>query len=87
MSEIQLVVHPEALRNRVSQAEIDGGVRPGTATDDATRPAELEREVRELRRAYEILQTSAAFARSRSSAARSSRGAHRCTGRLHRPVP
>ncbi|WP_246279909.1 IS3 family transposase [Nocardioides daedukensis] len=57
----QLGVHPEALRNWVRQGEIDGGVRPGTTTDDATRLAELEREVRELRRANEILKTSAAF--------------------------
>jgi transposase len=57
----QLGVHPEALRNWVRQAEIDGGARPGTTTDDATRIAELEREVRELRRANEILKTSAAF--------------------------
>jgi transposase len=57
----QLGVHPEALRTWVKQAEIDGGVRPGTTSDDATRIAELEREVRELRRANEILKTSAAF--------------------------
>ncbi|WP_161600271.1 hypothetical protein [Serinicoccus marinus] len=43
------------------QAEIDGGVRAGTTTDDAQRLVELEREVRELRRANEILKTSAAF--------------------------
>ena len=46
----QLGVHPEALRNWVRQGEVDGGVRPGTTTDDARRLAELEREVRELRR-------------------------------------
>ena len=57
----QLGVHPEALRNWVRQAEVDDGVRPGTTSDDATRIAELEREVRELRRANEILRTSAAF--------------------------
>ena len=57
----QLAVHPEALRNWVRQAEIDGGVRPGTTTDGAQRLSELEREVRELRRANEILKTSAAF--------------------------
>ncbi len=57
----QLGIHPEALRTWVRQAEIDGGLRPGTSTDDAARLAELEREVRELRRANEILRTSAAF--------------------------
>ena len=57
----QLGVHPEALRNWVRQAEIDGGTRPGTTTEDAKRVAELERENRELRRANEILRTSAAF--------------------------
>jgi len=57
----RLGVHPEALRTWVRQAEIDGGLRPGTTTDDATRIVELEREVRELRRANEILRTSAVF--------------------------
>jgi transposase len=57
----QLGGHPEALRTWVRQAEIDGGLRPGTTTDDATRIVELEREVRELRRGNEILRTSAAF--------------------------
>jgi transposase len=57
----QLGVHPEALRNWVRQGEVDGGVRPGTTTEDAQRLAELEREIRELRRANEILRTSAAF--------------------------
>ena len=57
----QLGIHPEALRTWVRQAEIDGGLRPGTSTDDGTRLVELEREVRELRRANEILRTSAAF--------------------------
>lgn len=57
----QLGMHPETLRNWVRQAEIDGGVRPGTTTDDATRLAELERENRELRRANHILKTASAF--------------------------
>ena len=57
----QLGVHPEALRTWVRQAEIDGGTRPGTTTDEAKRIAELEREVRELRRANEILRTASAF--------------------------
>ena len=57
----QLGINPETLRGRVRQAQIDAGTRPGTTTDDAHRLAELEKEVRELRRANEILKTSAAF--------------------------
>lgn len=57
----QLGLHPETLRNWVRQAEIDGGARPGTTSDDAKRLAELERENRELRRANEILRTASAF--------------------------
>jgi len=57
----QLGMHPETLRNWVRQAEIDGGARPGTTTSDAQRLAELEREVRELRRANHILKTASAF--------------------------
>ena len=45
----------------MSQAEVDEGTRPGTTTSDAQRLVELEREVRELRRANHILKTSAAF--------------------------
>ncbi|HEX2177665.1 MAG TPA: IS3 family transposase [Nocardioidaceae bacterium] len=57
----QLGMHPETLRNWVRQAEIDGGARPGTTSDEAKRLAELERENRELRRANEILRTASVF--------------------------
>jgi transposase len=57
----QLGVHPEALRGWVKRAEIDDGTRPGTATGDQRRIAELEREVRELRRANEILKAASAY--------------------------
>jgi len=57
----QLGVHPEALRTWVRQAEIDGGQRLGTTTEDGRRIAELEREVRELRRANEILKAASAY--------------------------
>ena len=43
------------------QAEIDEGHRPGVTTAEAQRIAELEREVKELRRANEILRTASAF--------------------------
>ena len=57
----QLGVHREALRTWIRQAEIDGGTRPGIRTDDKQRIAELEREVRELRRANEILKAASAY--------------------------
>ncbi len=57
----QLGIDPETLRAWVTQAQIDGGVRPGTTTEEPRRIAELEREVRELRRANEILKTASAF--------------------------
>ena len=57
----QLGIHPEALRSWVKQAEIDGGARPGTTTGNNQRIAELEREVRELRRANEILKAASAY--------------------------
>lgn len=57
----QLGVHPEALRTWVKRAEIDDGARPGTTSEDAARIAELEREVRELRRANAILKSASAF--------------------------
>jgi transposase len=57
----QLDVHPEALRTWVKRAEVDGGQRPGTTSQDAARIVELEREVRELRRANHILKTASAF--------------------------
>jgi transposase len=57
----QLGVHPEALRNWVKQAEIDGGSQPGMTSGDKKRIAELEREVRELRRANDILKAASAY--------------------------
>lgn len=57
----QLGIHPEALRGWVRQHEIDGGKRPGVTTEDGRRIAELEREVRELRRANEILKAASAY--------------------------
>ena len=54
-------VVPDTLRGWVKQAEIDAGQAPGTTTAEAQRIVELEREVRELRRANEILKTASAF--------------------------
>lgn len=57
----QLGINPETLRNWVTQAEVEAGERSGTTTDEARRVLELEREVRELRRANKILKTASAF--------------------------
>jgi len=50
----QLGINPETLRGWVTQAEIDASGRPGTTAAEAARLVELEREVRELRRANSI---------------------------------
>lgn len=57
----RLDVNPETLRNWVRQADIDDGQAAGTSTEERTRIAELEREVRELRRANDILKSASAY--------------------------
>ena len=51
----------ETLRKWVRQVERDSGRRPGLTTDEKERLKDLEREVRELRRANEILRKASAF--------------------------
>ncbi len=53
----QLGIVPDSLRNWVQQARIDAGGKPGLTTAERTRLRELEREVRELRRANAILKS------------------------------
>jgi len=57
----ELGIGTESLRNWVNRAEVDSGRRPGTSTRDAERITELEREVRELRRANDILKAASVF--------------------------
>ena len=57
----ELGVGTESLRGWVNQAEVDSGRRPGTSSADSQRIAELEREVRELRRANDILKAASIF--------------------------
>jgi transposase len=51
----------ESLRRWVRQAEQDLGKRDGASSGEKQRVKELEREVRELRRANEILRKASAF--------------------------
>lgn len=57
----QLGINPDTLRNWVKQARIDAGDEPGMTTSERVRLRELEREVRELRRANAILKTASAL--------------------------
>ena len=52
---------PQTLHEWVKQAEVDAGARPGVSTTEAQRIKDLEREVKELRRANEILKVASAF--------------------------
>ena len=57
----QLGIGVESVRAWVKQADIDEGVTAGTTTADAARLKDLEAEVRELRRANEILRRASVF--------------------------
>ncbi len=52
---------PSTLLDWVKRQEVDAGVREGVTTSEAQRVKELEREVKELRRANEILKLASAF--------------------------
>jgi transposase len=52
---------PQILLEWVKRQEINAGVREGVTTSEAQRVKELEREVKELRRANEILKLASAF--------------------------
>ena len=56
-----LGMHPEALRKRVRQAEIDSGRRPGLTSEEHEEINKLRRENYELRRANEILKSASVF--------------------------
>jgi transposase len=57
----QLGVGPESLRIWVTRAEIEEGKRPGMTDVERTELTSLRKEVRELRRANDILQAAATF--------------------------
>jgi transposase len=51
----------QTLHNWVTQAERDQGLRPGLTSDERERMKALEREVKELRQANEILRKASAY--------------------------
>ncbi|WDF35291.1 IS3 family transposase (plasmid) [Arthrobacter agilis] len=59
----QLGYGTESVRSWVRQADVDDGHTAGVSTSEAKRLRELEQEVRELRRANEILKRAAKFLR------------------------
>ncbi len=52
---------PQTLLDWVKRQEVDSGVREGVTTTEGQRVKELEREVKELRRANKILKVASAF--------------------------
>ncbi len=52
---------PQTLLDWVKRQEIDADMREGVTTTETQRVKELEREVKELRRANEILKVASAF--------------------------
>src|SRR3954454_4386882 len=90
----QLGYGVESVRLWVRQADIDDGHAPGVTTDEAARVRELEQEVRELRRANEVLKRAATFfgrsstastagSRVRRREPRRGRGRTTARGRVH----
>jgi transposase len=52
---------PETVRKWVRRAEVDDGRRPGVTSEESAELKRLRAEVRELRRANEILKAASAF--------------------------
>jgi len=57
----RIQVVPDTLRGWVKQARIDAGITPGVTTTEARKIRDLEREVKELKRANEILLAASSF--------------------------
>jgi len=58
---MQLGYGVESVRSWVRQADIDDGVKPGVASGAAAEIQRLEQELREMKRANELLKRAASF--------------------------
>jgi transposase len=84
----QLGYGVESVRSWVKQAEVDDGVRPGVTMSESERVKDLEQEVRELRRANEIVRRAATFFGWSSTASNADSRVHRPEqGRCRRGSP
>jgi transposase-like protein len=52
---------PQTLSSWIKRREVDTGTRPGVTSEEQARVKALEREVKELRRANEILRKASAY--------------------------
>lgn len=57
----QLGYGSETVRKWVKRADVDEGLKPGRSSQDAEKIKELEGELKELRRANQILRSASAF--------------------------
>ena len=61
VAELLGVGTPETVRKWVRQGQVDGGERPGTATEESAEVRRLKRVNAELKRANAILEAASAF--------------------------
>src|SRR4051794_13469989 len=83
----QLGYGVESVRLWVRQADVDDGRAPGVSTTEAARVRELEQEVRELKRANEILKRGGCRTNRFRSLTSHSRGPRRGGGRRRSAQP
>lgn len=58
---VKIGCSPDSLKAWLQRTQVDAGQMPGTTTQERERIKALEKEVKELRRANEILKTASAF--------------------------
>jgi transposase len=73
----------ETVRTWVRRAEVDAGARPGVTSEESAELRRLKAEVKELRRANEILKAAAVSSRSSSTG---HTGSREVRGRARRPA-